>query len=644
MSSRTVPAMNLPAAGTRGPSRPLPIDQVTITDAFWSPRIEQVRTTTIPQQEHQLRTGGQFEALSLMWRPGDENEPHIFWESDVAKWIEAASYSLSTHPDPELEAAVDEAISRLGSAQQEDGYLNVYFTVVRPGERFTDLRDAHELYCAGHLMEAAAAHFAATGKTSLLDIVRRYADLLVEKFGPGGELEGGYDGHQEIELGLIKLSDASGDLRYRALAKKMIDDRGTTPYYFDLEAERRGTPGYFGFLFHERPKQPQRYREYNQSHLPVREQRDAVGHSVRAMYMYAAMTDLAQGSNDTELQTALQELWTSTTERKMYLTGGIGSDPSIEGFGKDFDLSVDTAYAETCAAIGLVFWARRMAELTGEGRFIDVLERALFNGVLSGASNDGRHYFYANPMRSRGDVERNEWFDVACCPPNYARLLQSLETYIYAQSDDTAIVNLFVSGTARFIFDQGILDLAVQSAYPWEGSVSVEVTAAPDAESEVALRVPGWARTFDLLINGERLDVHADAGYIRLHRQWSPGDSILLRFPITPRRTWANPAVEASGGRFAIERGPLVYCLEGVDNGGDVAELSLSTASTLHESWNDDIGAVQIFAAGSRHRGHGQELYSRFAPRTEPATVTAVPYYQWSNRERSTMEIWIRHN
>lgn len=638
-----VPAMNPFVAGTRVPTRPLSIEQVTIEDEFWSPRIEQVRTTTIPQQERQLRTGGQFDALSLTWQPGDSNEPHIFWESDVAKWIEAASYSLAKHPDIELDAAVDDAIERLAGAQQEDGYLNVYFTVVRPGERFTDLRDAHELYCAGHLMEAAAAHHAATGKTTLLEIVRRYGELLIAKFGPGGDLEGGYDGHQEIELGLIRLSEASGDPRFRELAQQMIDDRGTTPHYFDLETERRGTPGYFGFLFHDRARQQERYREYNQSHLPVREQRDAVGHSVRAMYMYSAMADLAQHSNDTELQTALEGLWSSTTERKMYLTGGIGSDPTIEGFGRDFDLSLDTAYAETCAAIGLVFWARRMAELTGEGRFIDILERALFNGVLSGASADGRHYFYANPMRSRGDVSRNEWFDVACCPPNYARLLQSLETYIYAQSDTTAIINLFVSGSAHFSFDRGPLAVTVQSSYPWQGSVSVAVTNAPDAEVELALRIPGWVRTFNLVINDVRLDLPSDAGYVRVTRQWAAGDSVVLTFPIEPRRTWANPAVVASGGRFAIERGPIVYCLEGVDNDGDVAALSLPTASTLHEVWNDDLQAVQVYAAGSRQVGNGEALYSRFPHRSEPATVTAVPYYQWNNRGPSTMDIWIRN-
>lgn len=625
-------------------ARPLPLSDVTIQDEFWSPRIEQVRTTTIPQQERQLRTGGQFAALELTWRAGDPNEPHIFWESDVAKWIEAASYSLANHPDPALDLTVDEAISLLAGAQQPDGYLNVYFTVVRPGERFTDLRDAHELYCAGHLMEAAVAHHAATGKTSLLDIVRRYADLLVEQFGPGGPLEGGYDGHQEIELGLIKLAEATGDDRYRSLARKMLDDRGTAPFFFELEAARRGTPGYFGTLFPQRAQEADRFREYNQSHRPVREQRDAVGHSVRAMYMYSAMTDFANDEGNASLRTALEQLWTSTTERKMYLTGGIGSDPSIEGFGEDFDLPLDHAYAETCAAIGLVFWAQRMAALTGEGRYVDVLERALFNGVLAGASTEGTHYFYANPMLSRGDISRNEWFGVACCPPNFARLLQSLGSYAFAQTNETAFINLFLGGTARFEFAGENLTLSLQSGYPWKGSLAVAVDTAPDHPVDIAVRIPGWAATFELRVNGEHIDAEATDGYVRVPRLWRAGDTLALTFPITPRRTRARPDVTASVGTFAIERGPVVYCLEGADNGGDVAMLSVHASASLDENWNEEVNAVHITAPGKRLVRRDDKLYFPVEDPQEAASIVAVPYYQWGNRAMTTMAIWIRES
>jgi DUF1680 family protein len=636
--------MTLHTSAPLDDARPLPITRVTIADEFWSPRVEQVRTTSLPQQETQLRTGGQFDALTLTWRPGDPGEPHIFWESDVAKWIEAASYSLAKHPDPALDAAVDEAIELLAGAQQPDGYLNVYFTVVRPGERFTDLRDAHELYCAGHLMEAAAAHYFATGKTALLNIVRRYGDLLLDLFGPGGPLEGGYDGHQEIELGLIKLSAATEDPRYKALAQKMLDDRGTTPFYFEQEAQRRGTPGYFGTLFPQRTEQAQRFREYNQSHLPVREQRDAVGHSVRAMYMYAAMTEFARDSEDGALRGALEHLWSSTTEKKMYLTGGIGSDPAIEGFGGDFDLPLDTAYAETCAAVGLVFWAQRMASITGEGRYVDVLERALFNGVLAGASAEGTHYFYVNPMLSRGDVTRSEWFGVACCPPNFARLLQSLETYAYAQTSTAALINLYIAGTASFDFDGHDLDLSVRSGYPWNGSVDITVEGAPGDAVEIALRVPGWAPEFEIRVNGDHVAIERHAGYVRVKRDWAPGDTVSLSFPITPRRTWAHAEIQASAGRVAIERGPLVYCVEGVDNGGDVARLSLSDTVGLQDRWNDELHAMEVVATGSRHHRPEAPLYSSIVDRTESTVITAVPYYQWGNRGQSTMEIWIRES
>ncbi|MDY0914555.1 glycoside hydrolase family 127 protein [Rathayibacter festucae] len=615
-----------------------------IDDDFWTPRIEQVRVTSLPLQEHQLRTGGQFEALSLTWRPGDPGEPHIFWESDVAKWIEAASYSLAKHPDPQLDASVDEAIHLLAGAQQPDGYLNVYFTVVRPGERFTDLRDGHELYCAGHLMEAAAAHHAATGKTSLLEIARRYADLLLEQFSPGGPLEGGYDGHQEIELGLIKLSEATKDSRYRALARKMLEDRGTRPFYFEAEEERRGNSGYFGSLFPQRAEQAEYFREYNQTHAPVREQHDAVGHSVRAMYMYSAMADLSSDAEAGSFRTALESLWSSTTERRMYLTGGLGSDPSIEGFGKDFDLPLDTAYAETCAAVGLVFWAHRMAALTQEGRYIDVLERALFNGVLAGASQDGSSYFYSNPMRSRGDATRNPWFGVACCPPNFARLIQSLDAYAYTQTNETAFVNLFLSGSAAFDMAGHDLTVLVRSGYPWTGSVELTVRTAPPRETEIALRIPGWATDVVLLVNGVPFDTTVQSGYLRVRRQWQAGDVLGLSFAVMPRLTHSRPEVEASVGRVAIERGPIVYCVEGVDNGGDVALLSLARDGVLGDAWDEQSKTVRIVASGTRHVSASTDLYATTAEITEDAAIAAVPYYQWGNRGQSTMEVWIRED
>jgi uncharacterized protein len=627
--------------------RSLPMADVTIDDDFWSPRRETVRTGTLPQQERQLRSGGQFEALRLGWKPGDPNEPHIFWESDVAKWIEAASYSLATTPDPALEAAVDEAIELLAGAQQEDGYLNVYFTVVRPGERFTDLRDTHELYCAGHLIEAGVAHFQATGKTSLLDIVRRFADLIDREFGPGGSAEGGYDGHEEVELALVKLFRVTGERRYLELSKRLVDARGTQPFYFDLEREKRGTEGYFSFAFPERPKQVQRFREYTQSHLPVREQTEAVGHSVRAMYLYTAMADLALEYGDDELRRACERLWENLTEKKLYVTGGLGSDPSIEGFGPDYHLPGIGGYAETCAAIGLVFWSQRMALLTGEGRYADVMERALYNAALSGASAEGTHYFYDNPLASDGSVSRHEWFGVACCPPNFARLLSSLEYYAYAEGADEAVVNLFVAGSASFSLDAGTVRLDVDTAYPRSGSVSIRVAPGEASPFTIAVRVPGWAAGgATARLNGEAVDLASAAadGYLRVERDWKEGDVLSLDLPLQPERIWANPAVTDDLGRVALRRGPLVYCLEGVDHPVPVAALSLPRNSGFDTEPDEDLGIEAILSDGFADRAPAgdQSLYRSSPPEQQPTRLRAVPYFAWANRGQSTMEVWIR--
>ena len=619
---------------------------VVVDDAFWSPRRQVVRERTIPQQERQLRTGGQLDALRLTWRPGDPGEPHIFWESDVAKWIEAASYSLAVTPDPELERSVDEAIALLAGAQQPDGYLNVYFTVVRPGERFTDLRDAHELYCAGHLIEAAVAHVQATGRTTLLDVVRRYADLIDRELGPGGAHEGGYDGHQEIELALVRLYRVTGERRYLELARRMIDARGTQPFYFELEEERRGTPGYFAGVFPQRAHQAQRFREYNQSHLPVREQSEVVGHSVRAMYMLAAVADLAAEYEDDDLRAAAERLWESTTRTKMYVTGGLGSDPSIEGFGPGYDLPDAHGYAETCAAIGLVMWAQRMANLTGEGRYVDVLERALYNGALSGASTDGTHYFYGNPLASDGSVHRHEWFGVACCPPNLARLLTSLGCYAWSRGPDEAVVNLFIGGRAAFTLADGTaVTVSQRTDVPAGGDVDLTVRTDVPATFTLAVRIPGWSTSTTVHLNGDpvALDDVRD-GYLRIRREWTSGDVVGLRFDMTPRRVWATTRVDAAAGKVALQRGPVVYCLEGVDHPVRVQALSVPRASTLDTEPDDLTGLAAITTEGFADHDPDDALYRTSPPVREATAVRAVPYFAWANRGRSTMTVWIRES
>lgn len=625
--------------------QPLSLKDVRVADHFWAPRRDLVRTSTIPQQEVQMRREGHIDALKLTWKPGDPKEPHIFWESDLAKWIEAASYCLATTPDPELEQAVDQVIALLASAQQADGYLNAYFTVVKPGQRFTDLRDAHELYCAGHLIEAGVAHHDATGKTTLLDIVCRYADLIDDVFSPGGTCDGGYCGHQEIELALIKLYRATGESRYRDLSRRFIDRRGQKPFYFDVEEQRRGNGGYFASAFPNRANESEHWREYNQSHLPVRDQNELVGHSVRALYMMSAMTDLAAEYDDRELTAAVVRLWDDLTEKKLYLTGGVGSDPTIEGFGPAYDLPDDHGYAETCAAIALVQWAQRMSNLTGEAHYIDTLERALYNGVLSGASADGTHYFYGNPLASNGDVHRQEWFGCACCPPNLARLISELGHYIYSQGNDEAIVNLFVDSTALFGFSSGVLEVEQRTTYPREGTVDLLIT--PDADlgtATLSVRIPSWSQP-SIKINGEILDPPTlTNGYLRLDRQWKVGDTVNLDLGMKIRRTWAHPSVTSATGKVALERGPIIFCLEGVDHATGVHRICLPSEAVIEARADDRTGIVTLHAAAvadAEQPGQGA-LYRGSASERKQVDLTAVPYFSWANRGQSEMTVWIR--
>lgn len=613
---------------------------VTIADAFWAPRRDAVRTRSLPHQERELRApGAQFDALRLTWTPG-QPEPHVFWESDVAKWIEAASYALATRADPDLERSVDDAIELLAGAQQDDGYLNVYFTVVRPGRRFTDLRDAHELYCAGHLIEAGVAHHQATGKTTLLDVVMRYADLIEAEFSPGGSCEGGYCGHPEIELALVRLADASGRERYRALAQRIIDARGTRPFYFDAETLQRGDEGYFGAGFPHRPQQVERFRQYCQAHLPVAAQRAAVGHAVRAMYLYSAMTDLAIGGRE-DLRPALAALWDDVTAQKMYVTGGIGSDHSIEGFGPAYDLPSGHAYCETCAAIGLVMWAQRMFALDPQARYLDVMERALYNGVLVSASADGTAYFYSNVLASNGTGQRAEWFGCACCPPNLARLLLSLEHYAYAvdQALDTAYVNLFIAGSARFSLGDSPLHLEVATSYPDGGEIEITVLSR-HPRCAVAVRIPDWAVGVTASLNDQRLD--PDPGsFLRIDRAWTPGDRIRVCLPMVPRRTWASPLVAEDRGRVALQRGPIMYCVEGVDHEPALATVSLPRGAALRESADLDSELPLIEADAVTARAVDQTLYTDRPPAEAPTRLLARPYYSWANRGPTPMLVWV---
>ena len=621
---------------------------------FWGERETTNRRETLPIEYEQLDKTGRIAAFDLTWKPGDPDPPHIFWDSDVAKWIEAVGYALATAPDAALEAKADAVIASIAKAQQADGYLNVHFTVVEPEKRWSNLRDWHELYCAGHLMEAAVAYYEGAGKDTLLRVMQRYADCIGKVFGRGPGQKRGYPGHEEIELGLVKLYRATGEERYLELARYFVDERGAQPHYYDLEARQRGEdPG----RFHGGATHGHHYA-YNQSHLPLREQRTAEGHAVRAMYLYAGATDVAAETGDDTLWPALDALWDNVAERRMYLTGGIGSAHEGERFTFDYHLPNDTAYAETCAAIGLVFWAQRMLQAKADGRYADVMERALYNGVLSGVSLDGRRFFYVNPLEVTPEtlsgsatmpstkVERQDWFGCACCPPNIARLLASLGGYAYSEAEGEVWVHLYGEGSATGLLGGGVT-LRQETRYPWDEEVTLAVACEEPTAFTLALRIPAWCQEARLAVNGVAQAVVAltQDGYARLKRTWRDGDRVTLHLPMPVERVYAHPLVWENVGKVALQRGPLVYCLEEVDNGGHLAEITLPRDAPLEARWSPEIagGVMTVHAEGVRRAlaGRGEALYARQPGGSVPCEIAAVPYYAWANRTPGEMAVWI---
>jgi hypothetical protein len=563
----------------------------------------------------------------------------MFWDSDVAKWIEAASYSLAMHPDPQLDGLLDEVIALIAQAQHADGYLNTWFTTIDPRDRWTNLRDWHELYCAGHLIEAAVAHYEATGKRTLLDVLCRYADHIGSMFGPGPGQKRGYCGHPEIELALVKLAHATGERRYMELSRYFVDERGRQPHYFDQEARARGEdPATFWA----------RSYEYNQSHLPVREQPEVVGHAVRAVYLYSATADLSAEYGDAGLLGACKRLWTHLTTKRTYVMGGIGASRSNEGFTSDYDLPNESAYAETCAAIGLIFWAHRMLQLDLDRRYTDVLELALYNAVLSGVSLDGETFFYDNPLASTGTHHRQAWFSCPCCPPNLARLLASLGAYVYAQNETDAVVHLYIQGAGQFQIDGQRVTLRQETNYPWDSSVVLHMELERPASFGLRLRLPGWCAAPQVHVNGAKVDVSAasEAGYLRIAREWQDGDQVALDLPMPVERVYAHPAVVANAGQVALRRGPLVYCLEQVDHSVPLHRIALPEMADLTPRFAPDLLGGMVVLGGSGvaldDAGWDGVLYRSDRPTTQPCSITAIPYYAWDHREPGPMRVWIR--
>lgn len=633
------------------PVTAVPFMQVHVTDSFWAPRMEMNRSVTIPASFDQCRTTGRIKNFEMAAeRKGKFLTKYSFDDTDIYKTLEGASYSLSTHPDKELDAYLDSLIHLIGQAQEPDGYLFTERTIdpvntskrIGPERWVNERQHSHELYNAGHLYEAAAAHFLATSKRSLLNIALKNADLIDATFGPDKRRVA--PGHQVIEMGLVKLYRITGDEKYLRLAKFFLDERGRIPY--DTTS-----------------KDVFRNGKYWQDHKPVVEQKEVVGHAVRAMYMYSAMADIAALTGDATYIRAIDTLWGNVAGKKMYVHGGIGAAGDGERFGENYELPNRDAYCETCAAIGSVFWNHRMFLLHGNARYIDVLERILYNGLISGFGLDGKTFFYTNAMQiskhyRHPDIElsRSTWFPCSCCPTNITRFVPSIPGYIFAQKEKNIFVNLFMSSETDFSLPNDVqVALKQETNYPWNGKVRIAVNPKNSARFSVNIRIPGWlsqpvpsdlysyqskrTASYSLTINGSKVAVQVKNGYAVLDREWRENDVVEIEFPMNIERVLSNPNLRENSGKVALQRGPLVYCAEWIDNGGLTSNLLLPDETLLKAEFRQDLlngvmtlsGEVPAIVIGKDGR----------SATTVQQQFVAIPYYAWAHRGEGEMNIWL---
>ena len=579
-----------------GIMEPVSKKKVTITDNFFGFYTRLARETMIPYQwevlnDRVIDAEPSHAVKNFKIAAGLEKGDFygfVFQDSDVAKWLEAVGYSLMTHPDPELEKTADEIIDLIEKAQCPDGYLDTYYIINKNEKRWSNLCECHELYCAGHLIEAAVAYYEATGKDKLLKIACRFADLIDSVFGPEEGKIKGYPGHQEIELALVKLYKVTKNPKYLKLSTFFINERGKEPNYFIYEWEHvRGKVSHWS-----RREEPAPNLN-NQAHKPARQQEKAVGHAVRAVYMYSAMADIAYETADNELFEALKRLWRNITQRQMYITGGIGSTRHGEAFTFDYDLPNDTIYAETCASIGLVFFAHRMLKMHLSGEYGDVIEKVLYNLLPGSMSLNGREFFYVNPLEvwpkacdkdpGKHHVKpvRQKWFSCACCPPNIARLLTSLGDYIYSVNRDTLFTHLYIGGEVETEICNSKVLIRQNSKYPYQGEVNLTVLVDEPLNFNLALRIPSWCWNYELYINGQKQNYETKGGYAILNEKWNNGDNVKIIMDMPVEIMASNPKVRENAGKVCIMRGPLVYCIEEVDNGPNLSAITLCTDKEL---------------------------------------------------------------
>lgn len=629
------------------PHHPVPFTAVKFTDAFWSARMATNRTVTIPYDFEMCREHNRisnFEKAAGR-KPGYFIGGFTFDDTDVYKTIEAASFSLASHPDAAMEKYLDELAELIAAAQEPDGYLITARRAADPQkphqwlgpERWSNLVISHELYNAGHFMEAAVAHYQATGKTNLLNVAIKFGDLIRRDFGPGANQRRDVPGHPEVELGLIKLYRATGNRDYLDVTKFFIDQRGHT--------EGRKSTGVYG-----------------QDHAPITKQDEAVGHAVRATYLYSGIADVAALTGDPDYIAAIGRIWDNVAQKKLYITGGIGSSPAGEAFGPNYDLPNRTAYNETCAAIANMFWNHRMFLLHGDARYMDVFERTLYNGFLSGISLTGNRFFYPNPLEadshgggSRGHERRAPWFGCACCPPNVARFIASLPGYVYAQKPGNLYVNLYVGGEGAVKVDDQAVTVRQTTEYPWDGAVKIDIEPAAPAAFAVNLRIPGWVRNqpvpsdlyayadgqtpkWQVRVNDRPVRAKLEQGYVVIRREWQKGDRVDLSFEMPVRRVVAHKEVIANTGRAAFERGPVVYCFEETDHGFDVRLIAAGRDVRLQPRKRADLlnGVVTLEGEAVRaERNDAGQVVLKQTP------IKAVPYYAWAHREVGSMAVWL---
>lgn len=640
------------------------LNNITITDPFLGEYQRLIRDVVIPYQWQALNdeipeAEPSHALMNYRIAAGLEHGEFygmVFQDSDVTKWLEAVAWSLSQKPDAQLEKTADEVIELLAKAQCEDGYLNTWYTVKEPGLRWTNVAECHEMYCAGHLFEAAVAFFNATGKRRLLEIACRFADHIDTVFGPNeGQLRG-YPGHPEIELALMRLYEVTQEPRYQALARFFLEERGQQPYYYDIEFAQRGGTWHWdnwGEAWMVKDK------AYTHAHKPLAQQSEAVGHAVRSVYLMTGLAHIARMTNDEEKRQTCLRIWNNMVQRRMYITGGIGSQGIGEAFTSDYDLPNDTAYGESCASIGLMMFARRMLEMEGDAHYADVMERAFYNTVLGGMALDGQHFFYVNPLETQPKSiphnhiydhikpVRQRWFGCACCPPNIARTLVAIGHYIFTPRPDALFINFYAGSEAQFTVDAQTLALKIEGNYPWDEQVSIRFNQPQIVEHTLALRLPEWCAAPTVQVNGEAAQGKMVKGYLHLHRQWQEGDIITLNLPMHVRRVYANPLVRHAAGKVAIQRGPLVYCLEEADNGAQLHNLSLPKASTFRKVQGVGLlkGKVLLQAEGVRvltaHEDKPLYSFDNRQTAVEKQTLTFIPWFSWANRGEGEMRIWV---